>query len=480
MFNLLNNKKGITLIALVITIVILLILAGISINLLTGDNGILEKSTQSVTEHKKAAAKEEMNLLIHEYQIEYYHQNDTSNSFINYIASQIGNGKTGQNGTITVSENSMIYTFNNGDTITVSISENSITETNPVPKGKEAITTNRDLSGKTESEAIYSYKNPIIPQGFKAIDTETSKWTYTDNTETTVGGWNNGLVIEDIKNHNQFVWVPCTITIENAEVTQYKNLFSEWNECNTSNHDSSITEIHTYTEAYPETVTDEITQIEKYQGFYVARYESSYEEGNNTNSNNIETILPTSKRGIKVWNFIESDKASRVAKKMINDTSIYGDTKSGLITGTQWDTIIGWYGLGTPGIPTYSSNQNWGTCSNIDYSVNGQYFTYFYSYPNTTISSWLTGSITHTANNSTKVYHASGLNSNGIKKNIADLGGNLSEITAEYCTDEQVNGQYLILRGGYATTTSPVIWRSSHNQSYAQYWIGFRCVLYIE
>ena len=40
-----TNQKGITLIALVITIIVLLILAGVSIAMLTGDNGILTKSS---------------------------------------------------------------------------------------------------------------------------------------------------------------------------------------------------------------------------------------------------------------------------------------------------------------------------------------------------------------------------------------------------------------------------------------------------
>ena len=35
-----NKQKGITLIALVVTIIVLLILAGVSISMLTGDNGI--------------------------------------------------------------------------------------------------------------------------------------------------------------------------------------------------------------------------------------------------------------------------------------------------------------------------------------------------------------------------------------------------------------------------------------------------------
>ena len=42
-----NKNSGITLIALVVTIIVLLILAGISIQMLTGDNGILNRATQA-------------------------------------------------------------------------------------------------------------------------------------------------------------------------------------------------------------------------------------------------------------------------------------------------------------------------------------------------------------------------------------------------------------------------------------------------
>ncbi len=38
-----KERKGITLIALVITIIVLLILAGVSISMLIGDNGILTR-----------------------------------------------------------------------------------------------------------------------------------------------------------------------------------------------------------------------------------------------------------------------------------------------------------------------------------------------------------------------------------------------------------------------------------------------------
>lgn len=47
------NEKGITLIALVVTIVVLLILAGISINLMLGENGIIKKAKEAKTAHEQ-------------------------------------------------------------------------------------------------------------------------------------------------------------------------------------------------------------------------------------------------------------------------------------------------------------------------------------------------------------------------------------------------------------------------------------------
>ena len=51
----LKNKKGITLVALVVTIVVLLILAGVSINLVLGDNGIIAKAKDAETKSAEAS-----------------------------------------------------------------------------------------------------------------------------------------------------------------------------------------------------------------------------------------------------------------------------------------------------------------------------------------------------------------------------------------------------------------------------------------
>ena len=61
--------KGITLVALVITIVVLLILAGVSINTVLGDDGIIKKAKEAAEATKRASAEEEMNRLVLEYQI---------------------------------------------------------------------------------------------------------------------------------------------------------------------------------------------------------------------------------------------------------------------------------------------------------------------------------------------------------------------------------------------------------------------------
>ena len=59
-----KNAKGITLIALVITIIVLLILAGVSIAMLTGQNGILTQAQNAKTTNENKSAEEKVKLSI--------------------------------------------------------------------------------------------------------------------------------------------------------------------------------------------------------------------------------------------------------------------------------------------------------------------------------------------------------------------------------------------------------------------------------
>ena len=57
-----KNNKGITLIALVVTIIVLLILAGVSIAMLTGNNGILTQGRKAKTDTANAEIAEKINM----------------------------------------------------------------------------------------------------------------------------------------------------------------------------------------------------------------------------------------------------------------------------------------------------------------------------------------------------------------------------------------------------------------------------------
>ena len=57
-----KKEKGITLIALVTTIIVLLILAGVSIATLTGQNGILTRAQDARTETEEAEEREAIQL----------------------------------------------------------------------------------------------------------------------------------------------------------------------------------------------------------------------------------------------------------------------------------------------------------------------------------------------------------------------------------------------------------------------------------
>ena len=67
-----RNQKGITLIALVITIIVLLILAGVSIAMLAGDNGILTRSREAQTATIEKSNEEIVKMAIQDLLTEYH------------------------------------------------------------------------------------------------------------------------------------------------------------------------------------------------------------------------------------------------------------------------------------------------------------------------------------------------------------------------------------------------------------------------
>lgn len=86
------HSAGITLISLVITIIVLLILVGISVSMLIGDSGILNKAETAVEVTNNSIIKEEVELAVFEKITEYYSDYDNKIEMyatdIDYVKSQ--------------------------------------------------------------------------------------------------------------------------------------------------------------------------------------------------------------------------------------------------------------------------------------------------------------------------------------------------------------------------------------------------------
>ena len=75
-----RNQKGITLVALVITIIVLLILAGVSISLVLGQNGVLTNASNAVVANEKATAQQEIQMASSDAVTAYYSAWSTNQS----------------------------------------------------------------------------------------------------------------------------------------------------------------------------------------------------------------------------------------------------------------------------------------------------------------------------------------------------------------------------------------------------------------
>jgi len=89
-----KNQKGITLVALVVTIIILLILAGVSLSLVAGSRGMLKQADNAVSTSTLANVKEEAELAIMTSMTSYYEaryttKDKTTKALYEYVADDI-------------------------------------------------------------------------------------------------------------------------------------------------------------------------------------------------------------------------------------------------------------------------------------------------------------------------------------------------------------------------------------------------------
>lgn len=112
----LKNNKGITLIALAITIIVMIILAGVTIKTMNGTDGILRRSNIIVDESVVKSSKEQAESLAREYIEKYYSEryskgNKEYSNAKEYLADILKNGESRGSFWIKTDGSQKIYTY---------------------------------------------------------------------------------------------------------------------------------------------------------------------------------------------------------------------------------------------------------------------------------------------------------------------------------------------------------------------------------
>jgi len=440
-----KEMKGITLVALVVTIVVLLILAGVSINTVLGDDGIIKKAKEAAETTKRVSAEEEMNRLVLEYQLAKSDEN-----FEDFLQEKINEGRINGatdngDGTVTISKRV------DGKDYTITVKK-PVAPTPSVKVGAIRVVSDSTGAGSSLGEAstakgktLYIMIDSSISGGTTTVSPQvpyavtengTYKFTVTGtvngtaytkevsvevnqfkdtyeymdkNTEVTYPDgkvWvpegfriaddssdniQGGVVIED-KDGNQFVWVPVD-TIDNYKRTCYRN--------------NSLYRYEQCSEDLPE---DEKTSVEKYKGFYIGRYEAGDKESTEAKtlrSSNDVTKTVTIKKGQAPYNYVTPEEAISLAEGFAKQQKYSENIKTKLVSSYAWDTTISFI---QKTVNDYASN-----------SPQGNYMNTRFEYIDITGESKSTWGI--------GILIPTGLTTSVC--NIYDMGGNVEEWTTE-------------------------------------------------
>ena len=457
--NKLKNKKGITLIALVVTVVVLIILAGVSINAVIGDDGIIKKAQNSANLTKEAEVKESINRTI----LEFYLTDDyeTLEDFLNAKVSEgkIDSVTKNADGTLTVKKGEYSVTVENKTNSSGGSSSGGSTggetQTPEITIGEAKVVANSDGTGSAITDAasvylgntLYITFSHSITGGTTTVDKTipyavTANGTYTFKVTGTVNGKsytkNVSVTVNQFKTAKDYVaanvevtypdgkvWIPegfristdSASTVQGGVVIEDKDLNQfvwvpvaaladykrTWYTGEDPFSDSD------YSEALPE---DEKTSVEKYKGFYIGRYEAwdkENTEAKTLRSSNDVTKTVTIKAGQVPYNYVTRTQAVSLAEGFATKQGYKAKTK--LVSSYAWDTTIAFL---------QKVNSDYGSSSE-----EGNYNDKTFSYTD------ITGASQTKASNS-QVLVPTGQTTPVC--NIYDMGGNVLEWTTESCS----------------------------------------------
>ena len=501
--NKLKNKKGITLIALVVTVVVLIILAGVSINAVIGDDGIIKKAQNSANLTKEAEVKESINRTI----LEFYLTDDyeTLEDFLNAKVSEgkIDSVTKNADGTLTVKKGEYSVTVENKTNSSGGSSSGGSTggetQTPEITIGEAKVVANSDGTGSAITDAasvylgntLYITFSHSITGGTTTVDKTipyavTANGTYTFKVTGTVNGKsytkNVSVTVNQFKTAKDYVaanvevtypdgkvWIPegfristdSASTVQGGVVIEDKDLNQfvwvpvaaladykrTWYTGEDPFSDSD------YSEALPE---DEKTSVEKYKGFYIGRYEAGDKENTEAKtlrSSNDVTKTVTIKAGQVPYNYVTRTQAVSLAEGFATKQGYKAKTK--LVSSYAWDTTIAFL---------QKVNSDYGNSSE-----EGNYKDTTFPYTD------ITGASQTKASNS-QVLVPTGQTTPVC--NIYDMGGNVVEWTTEFYSHTYYTCAY---RGGSCDRrfdSDPAGYRM-YNSDYGGDYNGFRIALFL-
>ena len=493
--------KGITLITLAITIVVLIILAGVSINAVIGDDGIIKKAQNSANLTKEAEVKEAINRTI----LEFYLTDDYE-TLEDFLKAKITEGKIDSvtknaDGTLTVKKGEYSVTVENKTNSSGGSSSGGSTggetQTPEITIGEAKVVANSDGTGSaiTDAASVYlgnalyiTFSHSIIG-GTTVVDKTipyavTKNGTYTFTVTGTVNGKsytkNVSVTVNQFKDVYEYmqtntkvtysdgeVWIPegfkvaedSASTVQGGVVIEDKDgnqfvwvpvaTLADYKRTWYTGYDS----FSEYSEALPE---DEKTSVERYKGFYIGRYEAGDKESTVAktlrNSNDV-TKTVTIKANQAPYNYVTRTQAESLAEGFATKQGYKAKTK--LVSSYAWDTTIAFL---------QKVNSDYGSSSEEG------------NYSNTTFSYTDITGATKTKAKSSSVLVPTGQTTPVC--NIYDMGGNVWEWTTESLS---ITGLRYANRGGNCSNnfaSLPAGFRTGDSDS-AYDSRGFRITLFM-
>ena len=423
-----KNVHGITLIALVITIIVLLILAGVSISMLTGQNGILTQAQNAINETERASAKEKAELAV----VGAIAKSNDGSLTIENLKKELSNYGIATDKTefpVEIELDGQKLVINNSGKVT---------------NYKEmAKITGQETANTTTKDSLGNYI--VVPAGFKIINP-------TENVT-------NGIVVEDVSHSatagSQFVWIPVGNVIKDSSGNTEKIKLSRYtfaddsvgtptdkgsaeieNSFNSSYKHAEINIAPNGNTTAKENIESEESGFRKSakdnHGYYIGRYEAR--------KNGTQVTVKSSDT---VYIDITQPDAAAVSRGMYIDSNFESD----LMNSYAWDTAVHF-------LQTFDNRAN--KASLRPYSRQTSL--------NDSLANQGTNSLEDTSTHE-------------IICNIWDMASNCREWTTETYSS---SGSPCTYRGGsYSNSSYCATYRIGHSTSYSNESLSFRPLLYM-